>query len=183
MGKRLVEHADTHMVAFTGGIDTGRAVAEACGRLYKRTLIETSGNDPFIVMPSKFGNFLALIGVAFAPLCGIQIVDYFILRRGHIELRALYIDAPGRPYYYWRGINPAALIALAAGCPTYVAFLNPLTYESMALYPYLTASLPAAAVAALVYFLGSLAVIRAGRGGYPRGYMGAGVASIPESKL
>jgi betaine-aldehyde dehydrogenase len=51
-GKRLVEHSGTHMVAFTGGIETGRAVAETCGRLYKRALIETSGNDPFIVMPS-----------------------------------------------------------------------------------------------------------------------------------
>ena len=37
-GKRLVEHPETHMVAFTGGIETGRRVAEACGRLYKRTL-------------------------------------------------------------------------------------------------------------------------------------------------
>jgi acyl-CoA reductase-like NAD-dependent aldehyde dehydrogenase len=52
VGKRLVEHPDTHMVAFTGGIETGRIVAETCGRLYKRTLIETSGNDPFLVMPS-----------------------------------------------------------------------------------------------------------------------------------
>jgi acyl-CoA reductase-like NAD-dependent aldehyde dehydrogenase len=52
VAQRLVEHADTHMVAFTGGIDTGRIVAEACARLYKRSLIETSGNDPFIVMPS-----------------------------------------------------------------------------------------------------------------------------------
>jgi acyl-CoA reductase-like NAD-dependent aldehyde dehydrogenase len=52
VGKRLVEHPDTHMVAFTGGIETGRTVAESCGRLYKRALIETSGNDPFIVMPS-----------------------------------------------------------------------------------------------------------------------------------
>ncbi|HMK85210.1 MAG TPA: aldehyde dehydrogenase family protein, partial [Steroidobacteraceae bacterium] len=51
-GKQLVEHSDTHMVAFTGGIETGRRIAEACGRLYKRTLIETSGNDPFIVMPT-----------------------------------------------------------------------------------------------------------------------------------
>src|SRR5208283_4945451 len=51
-GRQLVEHSDTHMVAFTGGIETGRRVAEACGRLYKRALIETSGNDPFIVMPS-----------------------------------------------------------------------------------------------------------------------------------
>src|SRR3984957_11763586 len=52
VGQRLVEHENTHMVAFTGGIDTGRRVAEACARLYKRSLIETSGNDPFIVMPS-----------------------------------------------------------------------------------------------------------------------------------
>jgi acyl-CoA reductase-like NAD-dependent aldehyde dehydrogenase len=52
VGRRLVEHSGTHMVAFTGGIETGRVVAETCGRLYKRALIETSGNDPFIVMPS-----------------------------------------------------------------------------------------------------------------------------------
>ena len=26
---------------------------------------------------ARFGNFLALLGVGFAPLCGIQIVDYF----------------------------------------------------------------------------------------------------------
>jgi betaine-aldehyde dehydrogenase len=51
-GRELVEHPDTHMVAFTGGIETGRRIAETCGRIYKRTLIETSGNDPFIVMPS-----------------------------------------------------------------------------------------------------------------------------------
>jgi NCS1 family nucleobase:cation symporter-1 len=115
---------------------------------------------------AKFGNFLALIGVAFAPLCGIQIVDYFVLRRGRIDLRAMYLNAPGHPYYFWRGVNPVAMIALAAGCLTYIAFLNPLSYESTALYPFLTASLPAAAGAALVYFAGSLLVIRAGRGGY-----------------
>src|SRR3984957_5163330 len=51
-GKQLVEHPDTHMGAFTGGIETGGRIPETGGRLYKRTLIETSGNDPFIVMPS-----------------------------------------------------------------------------------------------------------------------------------
>ena len=51
-GKALVEHADTHMVAFTGSVPTGRAIAATCGNLMKPTLIETSGNDPFIVMPS-----------------------------------------------------------------------------------------------------------------------------------
>jgi nucleobase:cation symporter-1, NCS1 family len=115
---------------------------------------------------AKFGNFLALIGVAFAPLCGIQIVDYFVLRRGRIDIRAIYVDEPRQPYYFWRGINPAAMIALGAGCLTYIALLNPLSYDSTALYPYLTASLPAAAAAASTYWLCSLCVMRAGRGGY-----------------
>jgi len=52
VGQQLVSHPDTHMVAFTGGIETGRWVAQTCAGLYKRSLIETSGNDPFIVMPS-----------------------------------------------------------------------------------------------------------------------------------
>lgn len=52
VGRALVEHQHTHMVAFTGSVPSGRAVAETCARMYKRTLIETSGNDPFIVMPS-----------------------------------------------------------------------------------------------------------------------------------
>jgi nucleobase:cation symporter-1, NCS1 family len=118
---------------------------------------------------AKFGNFLALIAVAFAPLCGIQIVDYFVLRRGRIDIRAIYVDGPEQPYYFWRGINPAAMIALAAGCCTYIALLNPLNYDSTEFYPYLTASLPSAAAAASFYFLCSHLVMRAGRGGYRKG--------------
>ena len=70
-GKQLVEHPDTHMVAFTGGIETGRRIAETCGRLYKRTLIETSGNDPYIVMPSAPVD-IAARGAAFGAFlnCG-----------------------------------------------------------------------------------------------------------------
>lgn len=52
VGKQLVESPDTHMVAFTGGVETGRIVAKACAETFKPCLIETSGNDPFIVMPS-----------------------------------------------------------------------------------------------------------------------------------
>lgn len=115
---------------------------------------------------AKFGSFLALIAVAFAPLCGIQMVDYFWLRRRRLDIRAIFTQAPEAPYAFWGGFNPAALVALPAGCATYVALLNPLTYESAAVYRYLTASLPALLVAALVYFLLSLVVIARGRGGY-----------------
>ncbi len=52
VGKALVESPDTHMVAFTGGVETGQIVAQACAKTFKPHLIEASGNDPFIVMPS-----------------------------------------------------------------------------------------------------------------------------------
>ncbi len=89
--------------------------------------------------------------------------------RRRIDIRAIYVGRTERPYEFWRGINPAAMIALAAGCCTYVSLLNPLTYQSRGPYEYVSASLPAAAVAALVYFLASQFVIHAGRGGYHKG--------------
>jgi betaine-aldehyde dehydrogenase len=52
VGRRLVESSDTHMVAFTGGVTTGQIVAKACAEQFKPCLIEASGNDPFLVMPS-----------------------------------------------------------------------------------------------------------------------------------
>ena len=111
---------------------------------------------------AKFGNFLALIGVAFAPLCGIQIVDYFWVRRRRIDIRAIYVDASDSAYHYWRGFNPVAMVALGVGCSTYIALLNPLTYQSAALYPYLTASLPSVVAAGLCYYVGSLMVANLG---------------------
>jgi len=116
---------------------------------------------------AKFGAFLAFIGVGFAPLCGIQIVDYYLLRRRRIDVRALFDTRAGAPYAFWHGFNPAALTALGAGCGAYVYLLNPLTYVSHGPYRVLTASLPAAAVAAVVFaVLTRLFVVRAGRGGY-----------------
>ncbi|GJL81357.1 MAG: aldehyde dehydrogenase [marine bacterium B5-7] len=52
VGRAMVEHKGTHVVAFTGSVPVGQLVSETCGRLMKPSLIETSGNDPFIVMPS-----------------------------------------------------------------------------------------------------------------------------------
>jgi nucleobase:cation symporter-1, NCS1 family len=115
----------------------------------------------------RFGSFLSLIAVAFAPLCGIQIADYYFLRRRKIDIRAIYDNRAGAPYMFWGGVNPAAILALMIGCAVYVALLNPLTYESSHLYRYLTASLPSAIAAALAYVIASRVVIAAGRGGYP----------------
>lgn len=52
VGAHLVEHADTHMVGFTGSVTTGQQIARACAERFKPALIEASGSDAFIVMPS-----------------------------------------------------------------------------------------------------------------------------------
>jgi acyl-CoA reductase-like NAD-dependent aldehyde dehydrogenase len=52
VGAQLVEHRDTHMVGFTGSVATGRRIAQACADRFKPSLIEASGSDAFIVMPS-----------------------------------------------------------------------------------------------------------------------------------
>jgi betaine-aldehyde dehydrogenase len=52
VGKQLVEHKKINMVAFTGSVPTGELVGRTCGEMMKPMLIEASGNDPFIVMPS-----------------------------------------------------------------------------------------------------------------------------------
>jgi NCS1 family nucleobase:cation symporter-1 len=113
---------------------------------------------------AHFSTFIAFIGITMAPLCGIQIIDYYVLRRRRINIRAIYVG----PYYrFWGGINPAAIAAMLVGFGVYTYLLNPLTYASRWPYQYLTASLPTALAAALVYWLViRLVVIPARRGGY-----------------
>ena len=64
-GQHLVEHDGIHGVAFTGSLRTSQSVALSCAKSFKPALIEASGNDPFIVMPSAPVS-IAARGVAFA---------------------------------------------------------------------------------------------------------------------
>jgi len=115
----------------------------------------------------NFGTFLAYIGVFFAPIVGIQIVDYFLIRQQRISVRGLYNTSPDAPYSYWFGFNPAALLAMAAGVGTYLYLLNPQTYAVREPFSLLGASLPAALVAAVVFAVLTFILVKpAGKGGY-----------------
>ena len=71
VGRQLVESTDTHLVAFTGSVPTGQIVARACAEQFKPCLLEASGNDPFLVMPSA-SVAMAARGATFAAYinCG-----------------------------------------------------------------------------------------------------------------
>lgn len=114
---------------------------------------------------SNFGTFLAFIGVFFSPLCAIQIVDYLLIRKQRISIRGVYASGEGTPYHFWAGFNPAAIVAMAAGFFTYLYLLNPVSYASRSPYEYLTASLPTAVVAGIVYYVLTLAVVKPAKKG------------------
>lgn len=49
VGKHLIDTPKTHAVAFTGSVETGKAVAVAAAQNLKPAVIEAGGSDPFIV--------------------------------------------------------------------------------------------------------------------------------------
>lgn len=123
---------------------------------------------------SFFAVFLAFLGVAFAPLCGIQVADWFVLRRQRYDVASLYLPAKESKYFYLAGFNPVGFVAFAAGVATYIYLLDPTTYVYRTPFQYVGASFPAALVAATLYIAGVLVFYRS------RGIGGYGAAEVAE---
>jgi NCS1 family nucleobase:cation symporter-1 len=113
------------------------------------------------------GTFLAFMGVLFAPMCGIQVVDYFFLRKQRLDIRSVYLSGESSRYHFWGGVNPAGVLALVAGFFTYTYLLNPVSYEARDPFQFVSASVPAAVVAGLVFYVLTAVIVRPlKRGGY-----------------
>ncbi len=48
-GEALVNSENTNMICFTGSTQTGKSIAEACGRMLKPVVLELGGKDPMIL--------------------------------------------------------------------------------------------------------------------------------------
>jgi succinate-semialdehyde dehydrogenase/glutarate-semialdehyde dehydrogenase len=51
VGPMLIKHPDVRRVAFTGGTNTGRQIAEMAAPQFKRVSLELGGSDPVIICP------------------------------------------------------------------------------------------------------------------------------------
>lgn len=58
-------------------------------------------------------GFVNTLGATLAPLYGIMVVDYYLVRRQRLNLKALYSADPSGDYAYTNGWNRKALIAFA----------------------------------------------------------------------
>ncbi|QWF23209.1 cytosine permease [Nocardioides sp. LMS-CY] len=116
---------------------------------------------------NNYGRFLSWVAIVVAPMCGVQVVDYFVLRRARLSLRDLYLPPQQSAYGFWAGWNWVAFVAVGLGALTYVALLHPVNYEPNSGFQYVGASIPALVVAGVVHWFGTLLVVRrTGRGGY-----------------
>jgi len=110
-----------------------------------------------IIFPAilDYEHFLLFIGAMFCPIFGIVLVDYFVLRKGAIDLDDLY-KREGK-YWFSKGINPVAIVAWAIGFAIYLGF-SPMLMEKVlqikAAFPWpLGSSLPSMILAGLIYWL------------------------------
>lgn len=118
-------------------------------------------------------KFMYLLGLVFAPICGVQIVDYYLCRKQKLDVPALYDTSEQSKYHFWSGFNPAAFVAVIVGMVLYYYLLNPLDYTmtlmvgDTPLFQWITASIPSLLVTAVVYWiLTRFVIIPLKKGGY-----------------
>ncbi|GIN19767.1 purine-cytosine permease family protein [Siminovitchia fordii] len=115
----------------------------------------------------NFSLFLAACGTVFGPLSAIMFVDYYILRKQKINMRALYLDTSGRPYDFVGGYNITPIISVAVSVFVYFLILDPISFEGSIFFDYASATLPAMLLAGILYYvITKLFVIPKGMGGY-----------------
>ena len=56
-------------------------------------------------------NFVNTLGAILAPIYGIMIVDYYMIKNGKLDVQKLFSAEPNGEYFYDNGWNRRALIA------------------------------------------------------------------------
>jgi putative hydroxymethylpyrimidine transporter CytX len=117
----------------------------------------TLGTATALFFPAllNYEHFLLFIGAMFCPLFGIVLVDYFVLRKEVLKVDDLYRKEG--TYWFWRGINPIAILAWVIGFILYLCF-SPMLMEKVvgikASFPWpFGSSLPSLISAGFLYWV------------------------------
>ena len=111
--------------------------------------------------------FLTYNATMFAPISGILLVDYFLLRRQQLDAAQVFEDHPSGKFRFQGGFNLPALGSMLFGQLLYVWLLNPVSSVAHGPTELLTASGPAVLLPmALYYLLARLILVPSGQGGY-----------------
>lgn len=117
-----------------------------------------------------YATFLYYNAVLIAPIAAILTVDYFILRRQHIDIRHVFTWKHGSKYWYWHGVNWVSMVVVVFGFIVYNLLYNPVSGEYTQLFTYITATVPTVVSCGVLYWvLMRTIVLPRGLGGFDRG--------------
>ena len=97
-------------------------------------------------------SWLSYNGVMFVGVTGITFVDYFFLRKEHLDPAHLFATA-GSKYEFWGGVNWIAVAITGISTWGYLLLYNPVTSDTSGPFKYLGASLPMVVLSGLAYFV------------------------------
>ena len=102
----------------------------------------------------NYGAFLGIVGTASMAYAAILLMDYFVVKRGKIDIKAVYYKT-GK-YWYWGGFNIPAILAIILGILFYWLIYNPITYGpgflgTFEIFRHATAMLPAFVFTCVIY--------------------------------
>ncbi|MER5349424.1 cytosine permease [Kitasatospora sp. NPDC002551] len=105
---------------YTGGLALAN-LATRLGRFWSTMVVAAAGTAlaAFPALIDGFNGSMSAMGNVFAPLVGVILADYLVIKRGRIDVPALF--DPHGPYRYTGGVNVLALAWTALGALAFVA--------------------------------------------------------------
>ena len=105
---------------YTAGLSLVNA-APRLGRIWATIAVAAAavGLSAFPDFVTHAQTWLVHLGNVAAPLTGVILADYLVLKRRRIDVQGLF--DPQGPYRYVNGVNLAAVAAVAVGLPVYYA--------------------------------------------------------------
>lgn len=76
---------------------------------------------PWILL-EFFLTYLPILGAALAPIAGVMLSDYYLIRKRRLNIPAIF--RRNSQYHYWHGINPASFLAWSTGAIAGITWLD-----------------------------------------------------------
>ncbi|WP_193627355.1 purine-cytosine permease family protein [Brevibacterium sp. CFH 10365] len=140
---------------YTGGLALANLIPRA-GRIASTMAVGLAGIVLSCLpdLANRFTDIVSASGLVFAPLTGVMIADYLVIKRGSIDISQLF--EPNGIYRYLHGVNIHAVCWTAVGAIVYIAlpdqFLPALVTMSIAIVGYaISAPRPATAPTSIVH--------------------------------
>lgn len=103
---------------YTGGMSVVNMITRL-GRFWATLAVSVLGVALSLLpaLTNQYNGFMTAMGNLFAPIAGVLLADYLIMKRMRLDVPALFTREG--PYWYWHGFNWVAIAWTAAGFGIY----------------------------------------------------------------